>query len=31
MAIVGLIGEDLKSQRSRIEAAFTWNDASRQG
>ena len=25
MAIVGLIGEDLKSQRSKVEAAFNWN------
>jgi hypothetical protein len=31
MAIVGLIGEDLKSQRSRVEAAFSWNDTSRRG
>ena len=31
MAIVGLIGEDLKGQRSRVEAAFSWNHSSSQG
>ena len=30
MAIVGLIGEDLKNQRSRVEAAFNWNRSSHQ-
>ena len=29
MAIVGLIGEDLKSERSRVEAAFHWNGSTR--
>jgi hypothetical protein len=28
MAIVGLIGEDLKSQKSKVEAAFDWTRAS---
>lgn len=30
MAIVGLIGEDLKSQRSKVEAAFNWDRSSSQ-
>ena len=28
MAIVGVIGEDINSQKSKVEAAFNWDQAS---